>query len=151
MDFRVVKVEPDQIPMDLLLLADPSQIQIESYIRRGHCYLAYDHEQIVGEFVLLPTSPHTIEIVNVAVDEHCQGRGIGKALVSKAIQEAKELGYPTIEIGTGNSSIHQLKLYQRCGFRIVGVDVDYFIRNYEEEIYEDGIPCRDMIRLRLEL
>ncbi|MBD3922147.1 GNAT family N-acetyltransferase [Paenibacillus sp. PR3] len=151
MDIRITRVMPDQIPMDLMLLADPSQALIEEYIRRGLCYLAYAQDQIVGEFVLLPTHPQTIEIVNVAVDEGSQGRGIGQALVRKAIQEAKELGYRTIEIGTGNSSFHQLKLYQRCGFRIVGVDLDFFTRNYEEEIYEDGIQCQDMIRLRMEL
>lgn len=151
MNISIKRVEPDQIPMNLLLLADPSQTQIEDYVRRGLCYLAYDQEQIVGEFVLLPTHPNTIEIVNVAVDERFQGRGIGKALIRMAIQEAKRLNYRTIEIGTGNSSFHQLKLYQRCGFRIVGVDFDFFTRNYEEEIYEDGIQCRDMLRLRMEL
>lgn len=68
-----------------------------------------------------------------------------------AIEQAKREGYQKIEIGTGNSSIHQLALYQKCGFRITGIDQDFFIRNYEEEIYENGIQCRDMIRLTLYL
>ncbi|WCN36270.1 hypothetical protein [Aneurinibacillus uraniidurans] len=36
----------------------------------------------------------------------------------------------TVEIGTGNSSIGQLALYQKCGFRIIGVDRDFFIKHY---------------------
>jgi hypothetical protein len=44
-----------------------------------------------------------------------------------------------------------LALYQKCGFRIVGVDLDFFIRHYPEKIYENGIQCRDMIRLSLDL
>jgi ribosomal protein S18 acetylase RimI-like enzyme len=109
-----------------------------------------DHE-IVGEFVLIPTHPETVEIVNVAVKEAFQGKGIGKALISRAIEEAKRLQAKTIEIGTGNSGFKQLKLYQKCGFRMVGIEINYFIRNYDEEIFEDGIQVMDMVRLRREL
>lgn len=76
---------------------------------------------------------------------------IGKQLVLHAIQTAKTRGYRTIEIGTGNSGIGQLALYQKCGFRIVGVDIDFFIRHYSEVIYENGIQCRDMVRLSQDL
>nr|WP_084135835.1 N-acetyltransferase [Jeotgalicoccus psychrophilus] len=68
-----------------------------------------------------------------------------------AIQRAKELEYQTIEGGTRNSSIGQLALYQKCGFKITGVDKSFFIRNYEEEILENGIQCRDIIRLTQKL
>ena len=64
-----------------------------------------------------------------------------------AVEEAKRKGYKTIEVGTGNSSIGQLVLYQKCGFRISGIDIDFFVRHYPEEIFENGIQCRDMIRL----
>lgn len=40
----------------------------------------------------------------------------------------------TIEISTGNSSIDQLRLYQKREFRIVGVDGDFFVRYYDEPI-----------------
>lgn len=102
-------------------------------------------------YVLLPTRPHTVELVNVAVSEGQQGKGFGKQLVMHAIREAGKEGYQTIEIGTGNSSIGQLALYQKCGFRVVGVDADFFIRHYSEEIFENGIQCRDMIRLSQDL
>jgi hypothetical protein len=42
-------------------------------------------------------------------------------------------------------------LYQKCGFRIVGVDFDFFRRTHPEPIYENGIECRDMIRMRIDL
>ncbi|MOA10270.1 putative N-acetyltransferase YvbK [compost metagenome] len=72
-------------------------------------------------------------------------------MVNHAIQNAKQLGFKTIEIGTGNSSIGQLALYQKCGFRITGVDRDFFIRHYDEEIFENGIQVVDMIRLSQDL
>lgn len=67
------------------------------------------------------------------------------------LKQPKKNGYKTIEIGTGNSSIGQLVLYQKCGFRITGVDIDFFVRHYQEEIFENGIQCRDMIRLSQDL
>lgn len=139
------------VPMELLLLADPSKDIVEDYINRGECFVAESERKIVGVYVLLPTRPETVELINVAVIEEQHGRGIGKQLVMDAIQVAKMKGFKTIEIGTGNSSIGQLALYQKCGFRIIGVDIDFFIKHYSEGIFENGIQCRDMIRLSQDL
>ncbi|MCM3079953.1 GNAT family N-acetyltransferase [Brevibacillus invocatus] len=141
----------EHAPMSLLLLADPSEKLVEEYLKRGECFVAELDQRIVGTYVLLPTRPETVELVNLAVDEESQGKGIGKSLVHHAIQLARESGYKTIEIGTGNSSVGQLALYQKCGFRITGVDRDFFLRHYEEEIYENGIQVVDMIRLSQDL
>lgn len=150
--YRLLDAVHEAIPYELLLLADPSQAMIDDYIFRGQCSLAFnENNELVGEFVLLPTHPKTVEIVNIAVKEEHQGKGIGKELVARAIEEASRLGAKSVEIGTGNSSLPQLKLYQRCGFRIVGIDPDFFVRHYADDIIEDGIPCRDMIRLRIDL
>lgn len=139
----------EEPPWNLLLLADPSKELVQSYLKNGECYVADDETEVIGEFVLLPTRPGTVEIVNIAVVENQQGRGLGKQLLRAAINIAKSRKYKTVEIGTGNSSIGQLYLYQKCGFRINWVDKDFFIKHYMEEIFENGIQCRDMIRLSL--
>jgi len=141
----------EEPPMDLLLLADPSRILVEEYIQRGECFVAESGGQIIGVYVLLPTRPETVELVNIAVKESEQGKGLGKQLVIHAIEVAKSKGYRTIEVGTGNSSIGQIALYQKCGFRITGVDIDFFIRHYSEAIFENGIQCRDMVRFSQDL
>ncbi|MBP1994553.1 GNAT family N-acetyltransferase [Paenibacillus eucommiae] len=141
----------EQFPMELLLLADPSQKLVEEYTQRGQCFVAEADSRVIGVYVLLQTRPETVELVNIAVDEQQQGKGIGKQLVNHAIEQAKLRGFKTIEIGTGNSSIGQLALYQKCGFRIIGVDRDFFIRHYNEEIFENGIQVVDMIRLSQDL
>jgi GNAT superfamily N-acetyltransferase len=138
-------------PFELLLLADPSRKLVEEYLRRGQCFIGCVKGQIIGVYVLLPTRPDTVELVNVAVDEKHQGKGIGKLLVKHAVQKATELGYKTMEVGTGNSGMGQLALYQKCGFRIIGVDRDFFIRHYDEELFENGIQVLDMIRLSQDL
>jgi len=149
--YKLLDHTKDEIPYELLLLADPSKKLIQEYLERGYCYLANINEELVGEFVLIQHNPHTYEIINIAVKEEYQGRGIGKHLIEKAIEEAKKLEARSLEIGTGNSSVHQLRMYQKSGFKIIGIDHDFFVRNYEDEIYEDGIQCRDMIRLRIDL
>ena len=153
MDVKIRLLENhEEVPLDLLLLADPSQEMIAEYLQRGQCYVGLDErEQIIAVIVLLQTRPGTLEIVNIAVREDFQGRGIGKKLIHFAIDKAREQNAKTIEIGTGNSSVGQLLLYQKCGFRITGIDRDFFIRHYPEKIYENGIQCRDMIRLSLDL
>jgi ribosomal protein S18 acetylase RimI-like enzyme len=138
-------------PMNLLLLADPSQEMVEGYIQRGHCFVAESEGDVVGVYVLIDTRPKTVELVNVAVAEDKQGQGIGKALVQHAVEMARIQAYHTIEVGTGNAGIGQLALYQKCGFRITGVDRDFFLRHYADPIFENGIPCVDMVRLSQEL
>ncbi|MFJ9384481.1 GNAT family N-acetyltransferase [Peribacillus sp. NPDC101481] len=142
---ELFKDEPP--PMHLLLLADPSRELVEEYLGSGTCFVAVSDKRMIGVYVLLQKGPELIEIMNIAVDERHHGRGIGRQLIEHAKGHARVQGYKMIEIGTGNSGIGQLALYQKCGFRITGVDRDFFNRNYSETIYENGIQCQDMIRL----
>jgi len=102
----------NSIPYELLLLADPSKEAINDYISRGICFIAKEEDIIVGIYVLIKTRPFTMELVNVAVLESKQGMGIGKQLILVSIDRAKIHGAKTLEVGTGNSSITQLALYQ---------------------------------------
>lgn len=141
----------DEIPYDLLYLADPSTKAVADYLNRGVCYIGELNGEIIGEFVLLPTRPFTIELINVAVAEQYHGKGYGKELVCKAVEVAREMGNEVLEVGTGNAGISQLALYQKCGFTIVSVDFDFFRKHYSERMYENGIECRHMIRLSMDL
>jgi len=143
--------EVDDELYSILLLADPSKETVDDYITRGKVFTAIAEENVVGVYVLIYTRPETIEIVNIAVKEDWQGKGIGKILLKDAIIKSKSLGAKVLDIGTGNSSIYQLALYQKTGFRIVGVDKDFFIKHYEKDIYENDIRCIDMVRLSMDL
>ncbi|MGX4600721.1 GNAT family N-acetyltransferase [Faecalimicrobium sp. JNUCC 81] len=140
-----------KVPMELLLLADPSESVVRDYLNRGSCYIAEYKEKIVGVYVLIYTRPLTMELVYIAVDKDYQNNGIAKKMIKDAIDRCKKEKIKVLEVGTGNSSIKQLQLYQRCGFRITGIDKDFFKIHYEEEIYENKIQCIDMIRLSLYL
>ena len=137
-------------PYDLLLEADPSSSHIDRYIREGYCYVAVVKEEIIGVYVLVKKEENTIEIMNIAVREDRRGQGIGKALIHDAIQRSADHGAKKVVIGTGNSSLDQLALYQKCHFRITEI-IEGFFDHYPEPIIENGIPCRDMIRLSYEI
>jgi len=135
------------IPLELLHLADPSDEMLYSYLDRSVGFVCLQDCKVIGALLMIQTRPYTMEIMNISVDEMYQNQGIGRQLIENAVQKAKDMGMKKIEIGTGNPGVVQMLLYQKCGFRIVGVDFDYFRVNYKDKIIENGIECRDMIRM----
>ncbi|UAL53971.1 MULTISPECIES: GNAT family N-acetyltransferase [Metabacillus] len=138
-------------PMDLLLEADPSEQNIKQYLKKGTVFLAELEKNIAGVMVLMPISPASMEIMNLAVDEKFRGKGIAKKLIAHAKQACADQNMDFLEIGTGNSSLDQLALYQKCGFRMKKVIENYFIVHYPEPIFENGIQCMDMVRLKMKI
>lgn len=141
--------EFQKIHYDLSLLADPNKDLIEDYTKRSVCFELILNETIIGILILLPTRPETLEIVNVSVSKEYQGQGYGEELIQFALTHAKKNHYKTVEIGTGSTSFGQLYLYQKCGFRMISIDHDFFLRHYEEEIIEHKLILRDMVRLSI--
>ena len=143
--------DQNAIPYTLLKLADPSTEQINKYLKTGTCYVAKMGNQIIGTMILNKTEPNMLEIKNIAVDETFQNRGFGAQMIRKAIEIGKEKGMQKMQIGTGNSSIGQLKLYQKMGFEMVDIIKDFFVDQYAETIMENGIQCKHMVRLEMDL
>ena len=147
-----MEIRPTNTPShELLLLADESEASVNDYLPRSRCYAAFEGGQIIGQYLLLHTRPFTAEVVNIAVTPDRQRQGVGTALLQHAIRSAREAGFRILEIGTGNSGTGQIALYERCGFVRCGVDVDYFRKHYPAPIFENGIECRHMVRLRMDL
>jgi len=136
---------------DLLLLADPSIEQIKLYLEKGICYVGSIDHVVIGVYVLVFKTPYLSEVANLAVSPNHQGKGYGKTLLQDAIKTAHSYGASAIKICTGNSSLDQLALYQKCGFRMQHIDRDYFVVNYSEPIFENGIQCMDRICLEKKL
>jgi ribosomal protein S18 acetylase RimI-like enzyme len=81
----IIEQTKDEIPKDLLLLADPSDEMIAEYIHSGADFAAKINSQIIGALVVIRTRPKTMEIVNISVYEEYQNKGIGRQLIYKAI------------------------------------------------------------------
>lgn len=91
------------------------------------------------------------EIMNVAVAPSEQGRGIGRQLLLHTIKHLREgkNAQNKIIIRTGSVSSAALHLYKKVGFVEVSRDIDYFVKNYPEPIYENGELLRDQVTLEL--
>ncbi len=150
-DARILRPYPEELPWDLLLHADPSRARVEGYLSDTLTRIAKREDDVIGVYALQQHDATTFELMNIAVAPAYQGTGLGRRLLGHAIGLAESKGARVIDVGTGNSSFGALRFYQRTGFRIVGIEPDFFTNNYDAPIVEDGIPCVDMIRLRLVL
>jgi len=144
------KMNPEELPMDLLLLADPSEQRIRGYLIGARGFVGIKDTVPVSVLVVRWRNAGEAEIMNVAVALEHQRSGIGRAMMEFAVAEAKVRGASSVTVGTGNSSLGELRFYQRLGFRITGVSRDYFA-DYDPPIFEEGIRCLDMVHLRREL
>lgn len=140
-----------EIPYDLLLLADPSREMIDSYLPHSDLYLASESGDVIGVVVLFPVDRDSAEVKNLAVKPTYQGKGIGKWLLENVIAVARPKHFKRLIIGTANSSFYQLALYQKVGFRVYSVRRDFFVENYPEPIFENGIQARDLVMLEYDL
>jgi ribosomal protein S18 acetylase RimI-like enzyme len=149
---NIRKLLPSETPpMELLLEADPSETKVKGYLSEGSCFIAEEKQAILGVYVIQPIKPGIAEITNISVKTTSQGKGIGKQLIQHAIGQARTDGYASLEVGTGNSSIDQIAFYQKCGFRLVAIEPNFFLRHYDMPIFENGIQCRDMVRFHYAL
>ncbi|WNO10046.1 GNAT family N-acetyltransferase [Teredinibacter sp. KSP-S5-2] len=136
-------------PMALLLLADPSEENIHSYLNDSWVFAATNGEEIIGVCVAKKITDALAEIYNVSVDPSNQKQGIGTKLLKFTLELLAQKGIIRVELGTGTFG-YQLTYYQRAGFRVDSVIKNHFIENYSKPIYEDGIQLKDMLRLYIE-
>ena len=143
-------VSPDDVPLPLLLVADPSEERIHDYLAGALCLVAEEAGEVVGACVLNRLDDATLELFNIAVDPADQGQGIGAGLLRRALDEARARGYRRVELGTGAFG-YQLAFYQRAGFRVEAVVKDHFLTHYDEPVIESGLQHKDQLRLGLAL
>ncbi|WP_261885873.1 GNAT family N-acetyltransferase [Vibrio pomeroyi] len=145
-----VELEPREIPMALLLEADPSEASIASYLDESWCYAAKQDNRIIGVCVVKLIGENVAEIFNVSVSPAHQQKGIGSKVLAFALKQLAQHDVKRVELGTGTFG-YQLTYYQRAGFRVDSVIKNHFIDHYPEPIFENGIQHQDMLRLYIEL
>ena len=144
------EVSEKEVPKELLLEADPSEENIKKYLSGSRCFCVLFETKIVGVCVVKRNSSNSFEIFNIAVLPEKQKQGFGTKLLEFVIKKMAESGENKIVLGTGTFG-YQLKFYQRLGFRVESVWKNYFVDNYDEPIFEDGLQLKDMLRLSLVL
>ncbi|WP_284461390.1 N-acetyltransferase [Chryseobacterium sp.] len=147
-NFTFTRIESgSEIPYKLLLLADETVEAIDRYIFNSDTYLLQDGLQDVAVMALYKNSDTELEIKNIAVVDPYRNKGIGSILINKAKEIAKEYSYKTLTVGTSDTGFQQIRFYEKNGFIKKGILKDFFIENYPDPIYENGLQMRDMILL----
>jgi ribosomal protein S18 acetylase RimI-like enzyme len=152
--YKISKLQSkNNLPLELLLLADETIEAIEKYIYHSDVYVVNTsrHEQPIAVFVLHQTSDKEMEIKNIAVSESLQGKGIGSYLISEIKKIAVRKNFERVIVGTPDSAFRQIKFYEQNGFVKYDVRKNFFIENYAKPIIENGVMLRDMVMLKANL
>mgnify|MGYP000500382725 FL=1 len=134
--------------IDLLLLSDEDEKMIDKYLERGEMYIL-DDNGIKAECVVTDEGSKILEIKNIAVSPKFQKQGYGKKLIEFITEKYSE-NFSVIQAGTGDSPL-TIPFYEKCGFRKSHIVKNFFIDNYKNPIYEEGVQLIDMIYLQKNL
>jgi ribosomal protein S18 acetylase RimI-like enzyme len=96
--------EPAPMTADYAALVDAREVRV-----------ATDTDVVVGVLVVRPVEG-ALHLENVAVADRAKGRGIGRALVRYAEDEARELGFGAVELYTNAKMTENLSLYPHLGY-----------------------------------
>jgi GNAT superfamily N-acetyltransferase len=138
----------------LFALADDSLDRLDGYLRLGRVLVAIEDRAIVGHAQLVESdATDEIELRSMAVVEHRRRRGIGRALIERAIAESRTCGAHTLLVATAAADTGNLRFYQLLGFRMLRVERDAFTASggYPDGLEIDGIPLRDRVWLSTQL
>lgn len=143
---KILKVETNKKKyIDLLLLADEEEKMIDKYLKRGEMYIL-DDNGVKAECVVTDEGNGTLEIKNIATLPNWHKQGYGKRLI-EFITEKYSKNYLVIQVGTGDSPT-TIPFYEKCGFKKSHIIKDFFIKNYDKPIIENGVQLVDMIYLK---
>ena len=134
--------------IDLLLLGDEDEKTIDKYLERGEMYIL-DDNGIKAECVVTDEGSKILEIKNIAVSPKFQKQGYGKKLIEFITEKYSE-NFSVIQAGTGDSPL-TIPFYEKCGFKKSHIVKNFFIDNYKNPIYEEGVQLIDMIYLQKNL
>ncbi len=105
---------------------------------------AFEGSQMAGWAALSPVSSRCVYAgvaeVSIYIAENFRGKGVGKYLLSKLIEESEAAGLWTLQSGIFSDNTASIKLHEQCRFRVIG---------YREKIgKKDGVWKNNIIMER---
>ena len=137
----VKKIENKDEYLDLLLDADPSKASIDKYLGDSDVYGLQVEENIVSLAVILHIDKNTLELKNLVTKKEYRGKGYAKKLLKSLCGNYKQK-YNKMLVGTSENNI---PFYVKQGFDKYEKTIkNYFVDNYDEEIWDGDLQCIDM-------
>jgi amino-acid N-acetyltransferase len=93
-------------------------------------FVAVDNKKVVGSASITILDKEIAEVRSLVVDASVAKKGIGKRLVEKIIEEAKNMGIPKLI-----SLTYQVEFFKKCGFQVT-------VKDYmPQKVWKDCINC----------
>ena len=146
MEIKRITEDKDDF-MDLLLLGDEQENMIKKYLYTGDLFALYGND-LKTVSVVTKEDNETCEIKNLATYEKHHGKGYGTHMLKYIIEEYRNKCKKLI-LGTGDDN-KILAYYKKFGFSYSHTIKNFFVDNYDHEMFEDGKQLVDMIYLKLE-
>jgi predicted GNAT family N-acyltransferase len=111
---ETVALRDDILRRPLGLVFTPEQLGAESKDMHLACYR---DGTLVGCLILTPVDPATVKMRQVAIAEELQGKGVGRALVERSEEVAREQGFETMVLSARETAV---PFYERLGYDRIG-------------------------------
>ena len=127
--------------LELLLEADPEVDVVKQYLNCGDMYILLDEEKVASIAIVIKVNDEECELKNIATDKTCRGKGFAGELIKYIFEEYKD-EFKRMIVGTTENMI---PFYVLNGFTKYHHTVkNFFVDNYEEEIWDGDLHCIDM-------
>lgn len=130
--------------LPLLLLGDEQESMIDHYLNHGNLFVGFTaEERPIAVAVVTEEIDGVLELKNLAIDKAFQRQGLGSWMIEYICDQYRPQ-YHTLFVGTGDSE-RIVSFYRKNGFRYSHTVADFFIKNYDHPIVEEGKQLRDML------
>ena len=146
---EIIEIKENKMQyIKLLLEADPDEKVVKKYIDKGDLYIIFDNNEAVAEIVITKVNEEECELKNIATIRQARGKGYASKLIQYVFDKYKNK-YKRMIVGTTENMI---PFYVLNGFTKYHHTVkNFFVDNYEEEIWDGNLHCIDMYYYAKEL
>ena len=148
---RILPVRADKKRyLELLLVGDEQESMIDRYLERGEMYVMSDASGVaVAVAVVTDEGDGVLELKNIAVDPRFQRKGYGREMIEYLCRNYRGR-FRGLTAGTGDSR-KTMSFYRNCGFSRSHTVEDFFVKNYDHPIIEEGKALKDMVYFKRDI
>lgn len=140
---------------ELAWIADDGNLSVERHqelLTVGACWVAVNKQGALIAFLSAQTAGDALHIWELSVLRDYQNRGIGRALISEAIDFARETRLCSITLSTFREVPWNGPMYRRLGFETVGrSDCDERLAEILDREIAAGLPGERRCAMRLSI
>ena len=140
---------------ELAWLADGDNVSVERHralIAGGACWVAADEEGRPVGFLSAGIEDDALHIWELDVRLDRQEQGIGRALLERAVADARRRGLGAVTLTTFRAVAWNAPFYRKAGFRILeGAEIDARLASLLGDEAEHGMASDQRCAMRLDL